>query len=432
MRSSRSEPWWTVDATSLAQFVRLESCERYLWYRLHPRETRDLLRAWRVTEQPLTILLRAHGARHEHEAVQTLESSGFDVVDLSESGPEEVVEELRAVGAKVLVQPRLRAELDGLEGSGVADVVLVQPDTAGLRLEVQDAKASRKDRPEHRIQIAFYAMLLRRMAEEAGVPISELTGSVWRIPAGPDDEQPSPFDLEPYEESVRLLLDQRGVVRRVAGSPREDTRFHLTYKCDGCVYNALCMREAAETESLALVPFMTLRDRTILEREGVRDVRALARLKELPPDGRGPLRPARGRRGVLERLEAEWPLCANLDLHVQRARQVARAKGDHEVEAKGWIIGAGFGSMPDLDEYPGLVQVFLEGQHDYLRDALYLAAALVVGPQGRAEEVIELADGPPDLEAEGELVVRFVTRLLDDVREVGGEEVTLHVYVYDR
>ncbi|HWO69859.1 MAG TPA: AAA domain-containing protein, partial [Actinomycetota bacterium] len=287
-------------------------------------------------------------------------------------------------------------------------------------------------RPEHRIQIAFYAMLLRRMAEEAGVPLSELTGSVWRIPAGPEDEQPTPFPLEPYEEAVRLLLDDRGVVSRIARARREEARFHLTYKCDGCVYNALCMREAAETDSLALVPFMSLRDRSVLEREGVRDLRLLARLEELPPDGRGPLRPARGRRGVLERLEAEWPLCANLDLHVQRARQVARARGDRDIEALGWIIGSGFGSLPDPDEHPGLVQVFVDAQHDYLQDALYLAAALVVGPDGGTEEVIELAEEPPDPEAEGELLVRWVTRLLDAVRRVAGEETLLHVYVYDR
>ena len=54
-----------LSATTLAQFVRLESCERYLWYRLHPKETRELFREFRVTEQPLTPLLSEKGARHE-------------------------------------------------------------------------------------------------------------------------------------------------------------------------------------------------------------------------------------------------------------------------------------------------------------------------------------------------------------------------------
>ena len=39
----------SLAATTLAQYVRLESCERYLWYRLHAKETRELFREYRVT-----------------------------------------------------------------------------------------------------------------------------------------------------------------------------------------------------------------------------------------------------------------------------------------------------------------------------------------------------------------------------------------------
>ena len=62
---------------------------------------------------------------------------------------------------------------------------------------------------------------------------------------------------------------------------------------------------------------------------------------------------------------------------------------------------------------------------------MYLASGLVVGPRGE-REVIEITDGPPTEEAEAELVERWVTRLLDAVREVAdGETLYLHLYVYD-
>src|SRR5262249_41947768 len=154
-------------------------------------------------------------------------------------------------------------------------------DADGVRITVGDAKASRRDRPEHRIQVAFYARLIRQLAARAGLEIEEMSGCIWRVPQGPDDEQPALFDLLAYEEAVELLADSDSRVGEVAAGPREEARFHLSYKCDGCLFNALCMRDAAEAESLALVPFMTMRDRAALERHGISNIRALAELKGL-------------------------------------------------------------------------------------------------------------------------------------------------------
>src|SRR5262249_7098508 len=158
--------------------------------------------------------------------------------------------------------------------------------------------------------------------------------------------------------------------------------FHLTYKCDGCLYNALCMREAAQTESVALVPFISLRDRSSLEEHGVRTVSELATLKGLPPKGEysAPLPVPDENAPLVARLNAEWPLGANLDLHVQRARAAAR-NWHPEVERLTWIHNSGFGALPSHEAHPGLVQVFLDAHHDYVEDRLYLASALVAGPR---------------------------------------------------
>src|SRR5438445_11795044 len=101
----------SLSATTLAQFVRLESCERYLWYRLHVRETLDLLRAWRLTEQPLTPLLSEKGALHEEGITKDLEDAGNTLVDLAGRDVGATVDELR----HGLAEPRvlLQAAVEG-------------------------------------------------------------------------------------------------------------------------------------------------------------------------------------------------------------------------------------------------------------------------------------------------------------------------------
>jgi hypothetical protein len=191
------------------------------------------------------------------------------------------------------------------------------------------------------------------------------------------------------------------------------------------------MREAATAESLALIPFMSLRDRGALEKHGIATVRELALLKGLPQKGdyTSPL-PAAANDELLAALGAEWPLGANLDLHVQRARRVVR-NWDEEFPALSWMHASGFGTLPAPDAFQGLVRVYLDAQHDFLEDRIYLAAALVVGPRGE-REVVQITDGPPTDETEAVLVETWVTELLEAVRAVAEDEnLYLHVYVFD-
>src|SRR6185312_14210045 len=110
--------------------------------------------------------------------------------------------------------------------------------------------------------------------------------------------------------------------------------------------------------------------------------------------------PLEGDATLVSALNAEWPLGANLDLHIQRARASAR-NWDSTVAALGWIHRSGFGTLPAPDAFPGLVQVYLDTQHDFREDRSYLFAALVVGPSGEAE-VLEMADRPPRDESEAD------------------------------
>src|SRR5262249_23557152 len=125
----------------------------------------------------------------------------------------------------------------------------------------------------------------------------------------------------------------------------------------------------------------------------------------------------------------EWPLGGNLDLHVQRARAAAKKRGT-DVEALSWIHMSGFGSCPDRETYPDLIQVFVDSQHDFLEDRVYLAGALVVGP---GDQMVEIVEKPPSDETEAQLVVDWATRVLRALGEVAEESSTpVHFYAFDR
>ena len=94
-------------------------------------------------------------------------------------------------------------------------------------------------------------------------------------------------------------------------------------------------------------------------------------------------------RGVASR----WPLASRLPVLVQRARAATR-RSDRATQARRYLVGSDYGSLPDPAQYPDLVRVFVDAQRDYLEDRLYLIGARVVGPRG-SFEVVEMTDAPP-------------------------------------
>ena len=75
---------------------------------------------------------------------------------------------------------------------------------------------------------------------------------------------------------------------------------------------------------------------------------------------------------------------------------------------------------------------FIDAQHDYIEDRVYLLAALVAGPD-KTVEVVEMTTAPPDTAAEQALLVTWLTRLLPAIADVAGTtHAPLHIYLYDQ
>jgi hypothetical protein len=219
------------------------------------------------------------------------------------------------------------------------------------------------------------------------------------------------------------VLGPRAHARRIAQTPFEELPFHLTMKCDGCLFNEFCMKHAAERDDLSLLPHLTEGDKSALHRCGVTTTSQLANLKEIrrrgvvyvdgEPEEDTRLIPADGQETLARELATTWPVGPRLDELVHRAKRYRKWKKD-PVDAIGWIPGKGYGSLPwvDAGHNPNLLMVYLDAQHDYLHDRVYLLGALVVGHEhgtarpARRRSVVRVAAAPPATHEIEEALVR--------------------------
>ncbi len=248
-------------------------------------------------------------------------------------------------------------------------------------------------------------------------------------------------DPRAYLDAIRdLVLGARSTASRVIATPFEQVPFHLTYKCDGCLYNEFCMKQSAESDNLSLLPHLTEGDKNALLRGGIATVSELAALKDLQRKGQvtvdGETRentelvPMPGKKAFARQLATTWPVGPRLDELVHRARRYRRWKKD-EIEALTYIPGKGYGSLPysDAKQNPNLVRVYIDVQHDYLNDRVYMAGALLVGSEHgverpeRRRSIVRLAPASPESdEAEAQLLVEWIETTLAAVVEVAAPD----------
>ena len=78
-----------------------------------------------------------------------------------------------------------------------------------------------------------------------------------------------PFDLALFEDDIeRLLATPDADVLRVLHRPFAIADAHLSAKCDGCPYNALCFIDAAERHDLSVDPLLTATEKRACSAQG--------------------------------------------------------------------------------------------------------------------------------------------------------------------
>lgn len=467
--------------TDLAQFVRLDQCERYLRLRLHERGVNaNFMHQYGVEPTAIPPLLTRSGTTFEQTVMASINRC-YETTNLAaasaDSGnrPEDNAAVLDAIrdlangGVRILYQPRLDVELAGWRVRGDIDVLRLERDSeTRLHVLIADMKSSTSAKVEHRLQVAFYAEMLATLLEEAGIACDDFTLAIlYRGPADNLDaateatqraQSEAVFgvtdalleivtDGMDYRRSIReLVTDPDATARRIMAAPFDDVPFHLNDKCDGCIYNEFCLKRSAERDDLSLIPYLTPQEKGALLRGGITTVKELATLRE-PLDGDVKhLVATLGKEELNGALAATWPVGPRLDELVHRARRYRRSKGD-AIGDLSYIPSKGYGSLPysDATQNPNLVRVYIDAQQDYLEDRVWLLGARVVASEAGVERpermrtIVHIADGPPDsLEKEESLFIPWVNAVLRAVVELaapdadGAPRAPIHLVFYDR
>jgi hypothetical protein len=421
-----------LGAHRLAQYIARNRCERYLRLAIFPSEANRLKERYGVGFETLSPLLSAEGQSFERAKLDELIAQGERVVDLTNKSSSEFFHELQRQqpGRAYYYQPGLDGYIGGWACGGRADLIEVTslPDGTFDCLVI-DIKASPRETVGYRLQVAFYAVLLSELMREGGLSVSALHGAIAARDSEFAPDKWNTFDLSLFMDEIeRLIAAPDSDVARAAAVDFSSAQYHLGNHCDGCPYNALCFVDTAEREDLSLVPHLTSTEKRALHAEDVRSVRELADLMEYAARG---VEVAEGREADVARIGARWPLASRLPVLTQRAK-AALAHQDKSIEHRRALYGTDWGSLPDTNNYPGLVKVFVDAQRDHLQDRLYLLSALIVGPQG-SFKIIEMVGAPPDTEAEQELLIRWMQGVLPAIgRAADSGDAPVHVYLYDR
>lgn len=464
-----------VSPTDVAQYIRLDQCRRYLRLRLHERaHGRRFMTAYGVAPQAIPPILTRAGqafeARVERAAASYVGASvncraAALAGDDAFTGPDHNdlllarARDLPAGAALLLFQPRLRVTIGAWELRGDVDILRLERDGAGeLRAMIVDMKSSTAARVEHRLQVAFYHEMLAALCADARLPVAAIaTGILYRGPAaGAPAADPAEqarreaqraaaaqlfgvedaffervADPDAYRDEVRALVTGAGALAaQVAGAPFESIGFHLTYKCDGCLYNEFCMKWAAEHDDLSLIPYLSDTEKNVLLAGGVASTAALAALKQFPADDATDLATPPERRATVRALSESRAVGPRLDELVHRARRYRRWRGD-DTRALSYIPSKGYGSLPaaDAELHPNLVRVYLDAQHDYLHDRVYLLGALVAAcadghdDPARRRSVVRMGErAPDDPAAERALLVGWVAEVVRAIVELAAPD----------
>ena len=487
-----------LSPTDIAQFIRLDQCGRYLRLRLHERaNNRDFLSDFGVSATAIPPLLTHSGATFEEETEAAIRAAyvtyDFSALPRSRRADDNagVLAHIRALPpgeTLALFQPRVAADLAGWQMRGDLDILRLERAGDGtLSVLIADIKSSATAKVEHRLQVAFYAEMLAALLAQAGIAHGEIAlGILYRGGvATPDADAPDAAteaaqraaarrlfgadarleivpDADAYRNAVRdLVTGPDSVAAQVAAQEFAAVPYHLTYKCDGCLYNEFCLRWSAEYDDLSLLPHLTAQEKAALQRGGIETTTTLAALKELRHDAAADagVREGAEQPAVLPELvprpetaaqcaalAVTWPVGPRLDEVIHRARRYRKARGD-AVDALSYIPNKGYGSLPycDAAQNPNLIRIYLDAQHDYLHDRIYMVGALVVACENgvespeRRRSVVAITEGPPETpEREEALLIEWIAGTLRAVAEIaapdadGALAAPIHLIFYDR
>jgi predicted RecB family nuclease len=459
-----------VSPTDISQFIRLDQCQRFLRLQLHLRNHGEsFLKDYNVSLQTIPQLLTRSGATFEasieEDVRKRFPATRFDKQRRRELGLQHdndaILQHVHALApgeTHILFQPLVQAHVGDWRLRGEIDILRLERDAqGGLHVLIVDMKSSTASRVEHRLQVAMYHEMIATLVKTAfSVPPSIELAILYRGPldgtSAADTADPEvllhQMDLaretfgtdggyleminekDAYLGSVRdLLTGPESVARRVLDLDFDSVPFHLTYKCDGCRFNEFCMKRSAETHDLSLLPHITEQEKTNLRKANVSRIQQLASLKTWDKATKS-LATVSDHALKARELAVTWPTGQHLEELIHRAHAYDAWRFGRYPEPS-YIPHKGYGSLPYSGEdlHPNLVRVYIDTQHDYLNDRIYMVGALVVASNNGKEEparrrsIVRMTPVPPTSnEIERALLLDWIRETLRAIVKVAAPD----------
>jgi hypothetical protein len=327
--------------------------------------------------------------------------------------------------SQVNLRPRSRPKI--LEAAPGVELRRTYPDLiqrVGLGSETVfhliDIKATRRATMFHKTQVAFYARMLETVLHELDVRARiDTKGSIWRIPddgsAEKDEWTAEIFDLVPYLRLVDDFLGRilPGVAEREVMPGRDQTFFHVYFKCEQCRYLPHCgpliQPGQSKDPDVSAVPGVTHETKRFFQRNGIRTVSMLA-ASSFPQtvDGMG------------------WALARRAEALVERARALYGRRILRSRDGRTFL-------MPPRTE----VAFHILADHDPVDDTLVTFGYLRI-EGGSAREVIKVLP-TADRGAEADALIEVFGALLFDLEEIdaanraneGADGIYAHLFFYE-
>lgn len=158
------QPERSLSATRIAQYATARGrCERYLRFALFKSEYDALTRRYGVIPESLSPLLAEAGSGFEREAVAELAAQS-GLADLRNQRAEDLTAALQRQqpGRALHYQVPLAGHIGPIACEGIADLIeITRHDDDTVEAVVIDIKASRRESVGFRLQVAFYARLMK-------------------------------------------------------------------------------------------------------------------------------------------------------------------------------------------------------------------------------------------------------------------------------
>jgi predicted RecB family nuclease len=488
-------PDTTLDPSLVGEYVTFERCPRYFIFKGQDRHESEFFHRERFDEafRPLNPLLSKAGTEFEEhiegelaplinrkedldEADQSIESAQATLYRECQTAIERNIDdddELSDTKPVALLQTPLKGRIGAWNVYGDADIILIWPANAGVRVRIIDIKSAKEQKTYHQIQTAIYTILFKQWVESRDdVAMDEviIEGGVITRADDIDDACPEgipEFSLSEREADIRSLCRHGGPLHRLYFTELEEADYTIEDKCAGCSYNEACHSDVIESRGLAMLGVSPGQQET-LRQHNIETIDELAELRYQPEDEhRDPQAPTspqvrRNHKETYRSLLNEPDIGASLSELIERAHYLSGRLTEHAAnldtgtDAK-LLSRPSYSQLPDDDpreasdiDYPAmsLVRVYLNIQYDNLRDTLILASARITATASETDpiRISELVDPTPKdedkiREAEREALERFVGRLGEGIEAVVDEldieasdydSTALHFYVFSR